>query len=244
MGLLSSVVSGCAQVKMKVPLPVLLVLVALLAFARAAPTWEAMYVDSLSNSSVRAFAHNYTATAHLAGTEEDYQSALYTQAQLQLFADVVEVQAINASLTKKYSEDAKPNDELNAFNERIRMAERSWLSTEGLAAQGRPYFRHVVQAPALYNGYGSDPFPGLAQAIRDRKWSVAKDQIEIIVARMKSVRNVFNDDQAAENETVVIVLAAVWGGICVLALVVLVLYFAFRVVKNRRGSYETLGASA
>lgn len=40
---------------------------------------------------------------------------------------------------------------------------RSWLSTEGLAAQGRPYFRHVVQAPALYNGYGSDPFPGLAQ---------------------------------------------------------------------------------
>jgi hypothetical protein len=30
---------------------------------------------------------------------------------------------------------------------------------------------------------------------------VAKDQIEIIVARMKSVRNVFNDNQAAENET-------------------------------------------
>ncbi len=30
---------------------------------------------------------------------------------------------------------------------------------------------------------------------------MAKDQIEIIVARMKSVRNVFNDNQAAENET-------------------------------------------
>lgn len=158
--------------------------------------------------------------------------------------DAKELADEHASLTKKYSEDAKPNDELNAFNERIRMAERSWLSTEGLAAQGRPYFRHVVQAPALYNGYGSDPFPGLAQAIRDRKWSVAKDQIEIIVARMKSVRNVFNDNQAAENETVVIVLAAVWGGICVLALAVLVLYFVYRVVKNRRGNYETLGASA
>ncbi|NEJ83800.1 hypothetical protein GR268_45945, partial [Rhizobium leguminosarum] len=72
------------HVKMKVPLPVLILLasVALLAFARAAPTWETMYVDSLSNSSVRAFAQNYTATAHLAGTEEDYQSALYTQAQV------------------------------------------------------------------------------------------------------------------------------------------------------------------
>lgn len=43
---------------------------------------------------------------------------------------------------------------------------------------------------------------------------------------------------------VVIVLAAVWGGICVLALAVLVLYFVYRVVKNRRGNYETLGASA
>jgi asparagine N-glycosylation enzyme membrane subunit Stt3 len=41
---------------------------------------------------------------------------------------------------------------------------------------------------------------------------------------------------------VVIVLAAVWGGVCVLALVVLVLYFAYRILKNRRGSYETLGA--
>jgi hypothetical protein len=67
---------------MKVPVLILLASVALLAFARAAPTWETMYVDSLSNSSVRAFAQNYTATAHLAGTEEDYQSALYTQAQV------------------------------------------------------------------------------------------------------------------------------------------------------------------
>jgi hypothetical protein len=69
---------------MKVQVLILLASVALLAFARAAPTWETMYVDSLSNSSVRAFAQNYTATAHLAGTAEDYQSALYTQAQVLL----------------------------------------------------------------------------------------------------------------------------------------------------------------
>jgi hypothetical protein len=59
--------------------------VLLLASARAAPAassaWETLYLDSLSNASVRAFAENYTATAHLAGTQEDYQSALYTQAQ-------------------------------------------------------------------------------------------------------------------------------------------------------------------
>jgi hypothetical protein len=43
---------------------------------------------------------------------------------------------------------------------------------------------------------------------------------------------------------VVIVLAAVWGAICVLALLVIALYFVYRVVKNRRGGYETLGAEA
>ena len=45
---------------MKVQVLILLAAAALLAFARAAPTWETMYVDSLSNSSVRAFAQNYT----------------------------------------------------------------------------------------------------------------------------------------------------------------------------------------
>jgi hypothetical protein len=43
--------------------------------------WEELYLAALSADSVRAFAQNYTATAHLAGTEEDYQSALYTQDQ-------------------------------------------------------------------------------------------------------------------------------------------------------------------
>jgi N-acetylated-alpha-linked acidic dipeptidase len=147
----------------------------------------------------------------------------------------------HASLRKKYNESSSPNEELNAYNQRIRIAERSWLYNKGLAEQGRPYFRHVIQAPALYNGYGSDPFPGLAQAIRDRHWAVAERQAAIIVGRIKAVRNVFYS-RDTENETVVIVLAAVWGGVCVLALVVLVLYFAYRILKNRRGSYETLGA--
>jgi N-acetylated-alpha-linked acidic dipeptidase len=150
----------------------------------------------------------------------------------------------HSSLMKKYSGNATTNDELAAYNKRIRTAERSWLDPKGLADQGRPYFRHVIQAPALYNGYGSDPFPGLAQAIRDGQWSVAEKQIDVIVARMKAVRNVLLDKQNAENETVVIVLAAVWGAICALALLVLVLYFVYRVVKNRRGGYETLGNEA
>jgi len=44
-------------------------------------TWDEIFLSALSNDSVQAFARNYTSTAHLAGTAEDYQTALYTKAQ-------------------------------------------------------------------------------------------------------------------------------------------------------------------
>jgi len=99
----------------------------------------------------------------------------------------------------------------------------------------------VVQAPALHNGYGADPFPGLAQAIRDGKWSQAQSQIDIIVDRIGAVQVVLTGKKPAENETVVIVLAAIWAGLCVVAVAALILYFVYRVVQNRRSSYEIIG---
>jgi N-acetylated-alpha-linked acidic dipeptidase len=56
-------------------------------------------------------------------------------------------------------------------------AERFFL---GPGLPRRPWYRHVVQAPGLYLGYGADTFPGLKQAIRDRNWTQAQQQANIL----------------------------------------------------------------
>jgi len=157
------------------------------------------------------------------------------------FMDTANVLAEEYTSFQITSNDAQNNANLDAYNQRLRMAERSWLDPNGLAAEGRPYFRHVVQAPALYNGYGSDSFPGLTQAIRSGQWSVAQDQVTVIVNRMQRVSNVLLDKEDSTDNTVVLVLAVVWAVACGIIVSGLILYFIYRVVKNREGGYETLG---
>ena len=62
---------------------VVMVLVAgAVAGANAQGEWESLFLDSVSAADARAFSQNYTATAHLAGTPEDHQTALNMQAQV------------------------------------------------------------------------------------------------------------------------------------------------------------------
>src|SRR5690606_26641598 len=69
--------------------------------------------------------------------------------------------------------ESNPNDkQLRALNDKLTHAERQFVHEEGLP--GRRYYRHMVQAPGLFQGYASDVFPGVAQAIRDEDWEDAK----------------------------------------------------------------------
>ncbi|CAM9873000.1 unnamed protein product [Ascophyllum nodosum] len=61
------------------------------------------------------------------------------------------------------------------LNERLAMTERRFLSPEGLP--GRPWYRHVLQAPGLYLGYAADSFPGITQALRDGDEALARAQV-------------------------------------------------------------------
>ena len=67
------------------------------------------------------------------------------------------------------------------------LTERKFLTASGLP--GRPYFKHVVQAPGLYQGYDADVFPGLAQAIRDHDWVLAKQQTDLIAETIENAGN-------------------------------------------------------
>jgi N-acetylated-alpha-linked acidic dipeptidase len=62
-----------------------------------------------------------------------------------------------------------------ALDESLRMAEQKFLRNDGLPR--RPWFRHVLQAPGFYTGYGVKTLPGIREAIEQRYWKEAEDQI-------------------------------------------------------------------
>ena len=60
------------------------------------------------------------------------------------------------------------------LNRRLAFGERQFL---GSGLPKRPWFRHLLQAPGFYMGYGSQAFPGVAQGIYDDDADLAKSEI-------------------------------------------------------------------
>jgi N-acetylated-alpha-linked acidic dipeptidase len=56
-------------------------------------------------------------------------------------------------------------------------AEQKLLSDAGLPR--RPWYKHCIYAPGLYTGYGVKTLPGIREAIEQRNWKEAQEQIEI-----------------------------------------------------------------
>jgi N-acetylated-alpha-linked acidic dipeptidase len=56
--------------------------------------------------------------------------------------------------------------------------ESNLTRAEGLPM--RPWFRHHVYAPGYYTGYGVKTLPGVREAIEQKKWSDANEQIVIL----------------------------------------------------------------
>jgi len=63
----------------------------------------------------------------------------------------------------------------DALNKALYRAEQQLLSTGGLPR--RPWYRHTLYAPGFYTGYGVKTMPGIREAIEQRNWQEAQDQI-------------------------------------------------------------------
>ena len=70
-----------------------------------------------------------------------------------------------------------------AVNEALYRAEQQLLSDNGLPR--RPWYRHTVYAPGFYTGYGVKTLPGIREAIEQRNWTEAQQQIDIDAAVVK-----------------------------------------------------------
>jgi len=75
-----------------------------------------------------------------------------------------------------------PDDELN---HRLYLAERQFLNPDGLP--GRKWFKHVIQAPGIHQGYDAEVFPAVMDAIREKDVQIAQEQLDIISKRITSV---------------------------------------------------------
>jgi N-acetylated-alpha-linked acidic dipeptidase len=64
---------------------------------------------------------------------------------------------------------------LEEVNRRLLMNERKLTSADGLP--GRPWFQHMIYAPGFYTGYAVKTLPGAREAIEQKKWKEADEQI-------------------------------------------------------------------
>jgi len=62
------------------------------------------------------------------------------------------------------------------LNDALAMVERAMISEDGLPR--RPWFTHLVYAPGFYTGYGVKTLPGVREAIEERKWDEAENEVK------------------------------------------------------------------
>ncbi len=71
-----------------------------------------------------------------------------------------------------------PADKQNELNEVLYKLERSLINENGLPR--RPWYKHQIYAPGFYTGYDVKTLPGIREAIEQRNWKEAQDNIEIV----------------------------------------------------------------
>ena len=79
------------------------------------------------------------------------------------------------------SQTAADHDKLN---QRLYHAEQQLLS-DGLPR--RPWYRHTIYAPGFYTGYGVKTLPGIREAIEQRNWTEAQEQIGVVAQRINNL---------------------------------------------------------
>lgn len=79
----------------------------------------------------------------------------------------------------------------NELNKKLYRAEQSLLTRDGLPRRG--WYRHSIYAPGFYTGYGVKTLPGIREAIEQRNWKEAQEQIEIAAGAINNLAAFLTD---------------------------------------------------
>jgi N-acetylated-alpha-linked acidic dipeptidase len=77
-----------------------------------------------------------------------------------------------------------PVEKQNELNEILYKVERSLINENGLPR--RPWYKNQIYAPGYYTGYGVKTLPGIREAIEQRTWQEAQENIEIVSKTIES----------------------------------------------------------
>jgi N-acetylated-alpha-linked acidic dipeptidase len=86
---------------------------------------------------------------------------------------------------------------LEAVDRKLILTERGLTLPDGLP--GRPWFQHQIYAPGMYTGYGVKTLPGVREAIEQKHWKEADEQI-VRVGKVLEKEAALIDDAAAGLE--------------------------------------------
>lgn len=95
------------------------------------------------------------------------------------------MQALQVS-ARAYSDivaHAKTTQRIAELNKALYQAEQKLMIEGGLPR--RPWYRHSIYAPGYYTGYGVKTLPGIREAIEQRNWKEAQEQIEVVAAALE-----------------------------------------------------------
>jgi N-acetylated-alpha-linked acidic dipeptidase len=69
------------------------------------------------------------------------------------------------------------------LNLKLMQSERDLTDPQGLP--NRPWFEHLIYAPGFYTGYGVKTIPGVREAIEQKKWTEADEQIARVATALE-----------------------------------------------------------
>lgn len=73
--------------------------------------------------------------------------------------------------------------QLEQLNEKLMATEQALTSEAGLPR--RSWYKHQIYAPGFYTGYGVKTLPGVREAIEQKNWKEAQEQITILAKTLK-----------------------------------------------------------
>jgi len=90
---------------------------------------------------------------------------------------------------------ASNTQDAKAVNAKLIESERRLTDSAGLP--GRPWFRHMIYAPGFYTGYGVKTIPGVREAIEQKRWQEADQQIQRVGTILTKEADVLDEAAAA-----------------------------------------------
>jgi N-acetylated-alpha-linked acidic dipeptidase len=91
-----------------------------------------------------------------------------------------------------------PPATLQDLNQKLIESERRLTTEQGVLR--RPWYRHMIDAPGVYSGYGAKTMPGVREAIEQRHWDEANSEI-VRLAKVLESESALIDSASADLES-------------------------------------------